>query len=143
MQQGLVLKSTAAGDSMIRVTYDRSTSTVTIATLTDGAATPVGTHPRRVSFANGNTFGAQVVGNTRDGLPERHLDRVRLDRGMGGDRAPQIGVWFAGTTNAAAGNARIDNFGGGTLREPPTDRQRRNRRDRYRHDCQRQGRHAR
>ena len=77
--------------------------------------TTIGTFPG-VSFANGNTFGARVVRQHRDRLPERrtgsgrprHAERGRVTGG-------QIGIWFSGTTNTAAGNARIDNFGGGTL----------------------------
>ena len=44
---------------MIRVTYDRAASSVTVATVTGGVATATGTFPA-VSFANGDTFGARV-----------------------------------------------------------------------------------
>jgi hypothetical protein len=65
------------------------------------------------TFANGDTLGARIQGTTltvyRNGAS---LGVVTLPSASSGGR---IGVWFEGTTNTGAGNARIDNFGGGTL----------------------------
>ena len=114
VQQGLALKSTASGDSMIRVTYDRAASTVTVATVTGGVATSVGTITG-VSFANGNTFGAQVVGNTVNVYRNNARIGSVISTGAWAGSGNQLGIWFSGTSNTSAGNARIDNFGGGTL----------------------------
>jgi hypothetical protein len=64
------------------------------------------------TFANGDTLGARLAGTTltvyRNGAP---IGTATVPAQTGG----RIGVWFAGTTNTGAGNARIDNFGGGSL----------------------------
>ncbi len=113
VQQGLALKSSPTGDTMIRVTYDRTASTVTVATVTGTVATTIGTFPG-VSFANGNSLGARTSGSTvtvyRNNAPIGTASTVGWTSTGG-----QIGIWFSGTTNTTAGNARIDNFGGGTL----------------------------
>ncbi len=98
---------------MIRITYDRAASSVTVATVTGGVATTIGTFPA-VSFANGNTLGARVSGSTVT-VYRNNAPIGTADTGTWTSTGGQIGIWFSGTTNTTAGNARIDNFGGGTL----------------------------
>ena len=103
--QGLVLRSTGA--NLLRVFYRQSLGDVVVETQ----AGPIGV-PISASFVNGDTLGARVSGTT--------LTVYRNGTSIGTRTVPaasgtsQIGIWFAGTTNTAAGNARIDNFGGGT-----------------------------
>jgi hypothetical protein len=113
VQQGLALKSSPTGASMIRITYDRAASSVTVATVTGSVVTTIGVFPG-VSFANGNTLGARVSGNTVT-VYRNNAPIGTADTGTWTSTGGQIGIWFSGTTNTAAGNARIDNFGGGTL----------------------------
>ena len=105
-----MLSSSLAGDSMVRVTYHRSTGTVVVETVAANVATQVGSFP--ASFVNGNTLGARISGGVvtvfRNGTQVGTPINV-AGFGSGG----RIGLWFVGTTNTAAGNARIDNFGGG------------------------------
>jgi hypothetical protein len=121
-EQGLVLK--AATGSMIRVVYRRSTSTVTIQTLdpSNGLVTQ-GTPITGVTFVNGDTFGARTL---QDGAVRVYRNGTLIgaaDVSSGATPWPtalaqsggQVGAWFVGTTNTQAGNARIDNFGGGNL----------------------------
>jgi hypothetical protein len=107
--QGLVLKHTSA-TSMIRVLYHRAAGTVTVET--GNAVTPLLTIPA-VSFVNGDTLGARVEGETVTVF--RNGTQIGTTTAAGYTGGGQIGVWFAGTTNTTAGNARIDNFGGGSL----------------------------
>jgi hypothetical protein len=113
VQQGLALKSSPTGASMIRITYDRAASSVTVATVTGSVVTTIGVFPG-VSFANGNALGARVSGNTVT-VYRNNAPIGTADTGTWTSTGGQIGIWFSGTTNTAAGNARIDNFGGGTL----------------------------
>lgn len=110
--QALVLRSSAAGDSLIKVVYNRSTSRVSVVTVGSGATTV--SLPTPVTFVNGDTFGARVIGSTvtayRNGTA---IGATGLGSWSGA--GTNVGVWFAGTTNTSSGNARIDNFGGGSL----------------------------
>ena len=113
--QGLVLKSSPTGDSMIRVSYRRSTGTVVVETVTGSVATQVGSFPATV--VNGNTLGARftagVVTVYRNG--GQVGTPINVAAWPGSASGGQIGLWFVGTTNTSNGYARIDNFGGGTL----------------------------
>ncbi len=106
--QGLVLRST--GTSSIRVYYRQSTGDVVVETQSGATVAAVGT-PIAASFANGNTLGVRVVGTAVTVYRNGTTIGTRTVPSASG--TSQIGIWFAGTTNTGAGNARIDNFGGG------------------------------
>ncbi len=110
-EQGLVLRSNTAGDSLIKVVYNRSTNEVSVVTVGAGAPTTV---LAPVTFVNGDNFGARVQDTTvtvyRNGSAIGTA-QVNTWNGTG----TNVGVWFAGTNNTNNGNARIDNFGGGGL----------------------------
>jgi len=111
-EQGLVLRSDTAGNSMIKVLYNRSTSRVSVVTVGAGGSPSI--LPTPVTYVNDDTFGARVQGNTvtvyRNGTG---IGTAGLGSWNGVGR--NAGVWFAGTSNTTNGNARIDNFGGGSL----------------------------
>ena len=104
--QGLVLRS--AGANMLRVVYRQSSGDVVVETQAGAIGDSI-----PASFVNGDTIGARVSGTT--------LTVYRNGTSIGTRTVPaasgtsQIGLWFVGTTNASAGNARIDNFSGGTF----------------------------
>ncbi len=110
--QGLVLRS--SGSSMLRVIYHKSNSTVTVETV-GTSAIPVVTIP--ATFVNGNRLWAKVTGGQvtvyRNGIPIG--SPIDVSAWSAANPDGQIGLWFAGTGNTLAGNARVDNFGGGTL----------------------------
>ncbi len=86
---------------------------MTLATVTGGVATTIGTIPA-VSFANGNSLGARVSGSTVT-VYRNNAVIGTASTGSWAGTGGRIGIWFSGTNNTSAGNARIDNFGGGTL----------------------------
>ena len=96
---------------MIRAYYRRSTGTIVVETVVANVVTQIGSFS--ATFSNGNRLGARITGGVvtvyRNGIQVGTPINV-TGFGSGG----RIGVWFIGTTNTAAGDARIDNFGGGT-----------------------------
>jgi hypothetical protein len=108
-RQGVVLKSSATGE--IRVSYERSSSTAVVELVSANVVSAAGSVP--MTLANGDTFGAGVTA-TGDVTVYRNGTAVggTIATGLGG--GGYIGVTAVGTTNTSAGNARIDNFGGGT-----------------------------
>jgi hypothetical protein len=113
--QGVVLASDAIGSSMIRVTYRRPAGTIVVETVTGGIPTQVASFP--ATFSNRSTLGARLSGGSvtvyRNGTQIGTPVSVAGWAGVAG--GGRIGVWFAGTTNTSNGNARIDNFGGGSM----------------------------
>ena len=113
--RGLALKSSPRRASMIRITYDRAASSVTVATVTGSRGDDDRGDPGRVVRQRQHARAPGSSGSTVDRLPEQRTRSGRPTRERGRVTGGQIGIWFSGTTNTAAGNARIDDFGGGTL----------------------------
>ncbi|MCB8944474.1 MAG: pectin esterase [Ardenticatenaceae bacterium] len=114
-EQGLILKDT--GPNLIEVLYDYPNSQVEIWTK-DGGAWQQQDTLNGVSFGVGDQFGARTLA---DGTVNVYKNGTLIGStniagawpytAGGGD----IGVGFIGTTNSGAGNARIDDFGGGNV----------------------------
>lgn len=122
-EQDLLLKISSSNNSMIEALYDRANSQVRVEILNPGPGWRVKATFNGVTFANGDQFGAQalstgVVNVFKNGalIGSTNITTgpnpwpTALAQGGG-----QIGVWFIGTTNSGAGDARIDNFGGGNF----------------------------
>jgi hypothetical protein len=120
-QQALILKY--SGNSEIIVLYDRANSQVRIVTVDPSNGTVTQATFTGVSFTNGDQFGARTQ---QDGLVVAYKNGTIIgfqNVTTGSNPWPtalaqgggMIGVQFAGTTNTGAGNARIDDFSGGTM----------------------------
>jgi hypothetical protein len=126
-EQDLLLKVTGlaggatigAGTAMIEVWYDRAAGLVRIETLENGVW--ISHAPVAATFANGDQLGARTLA---DGTVNVYKNGVLLGSAnvvTGGWSAAlaagggQIGVWFLGTGNTGAQDARFDNFGGGNI----------------------------
>jgi hypothetical protein len=118
-EQDLVLKYRS--NSMIKVVYDRASSQVRVVTVT--TAGPVTQATFAGTFVAGDTFGARALA---DGTVTAYKNGAQIGTTnvtTGPSPWPaslaaaegRIGVLFLGTTATAAGDAHIDNFGGGTL----------------------------
>jgi uncharacterized repeat protein (TIGR01451 family) len=120
---GLAGTSIGSNTAMIEAWYDRANSQVRIETLAPGQGWVSHAPVTGVTFAAGDRFGARA---TQDGMVYVYknstlMGSVNVTSGptpwpaalaVGGGR---IGVWFIGTGNTAAQDARFDDFGGGTL----------------------------
>ncbi|MBI5566319.1 MAG: IPT/TIG domain-containing protein [Chloroflexi bacterium] len=125
-EQDLVLKNTGGSTAMIQVIYNRPASQVRIETLDPVNGWVVRATLPAVTFVNSDQFGAQALqdGTVRVYKNGSLIGSTNVTSGAApwptalAQAGGQIGVAFIGTTNIGAGDARINDFGGGSVAAP-------------------------
>jgi hypothetical protein len=122
-EQDLILKANATNTSMIEVLYDHSASQVHIYTLDPTNGWVNHATINGVSFAAADQFGAAAAPDGtvtvyKNGMP---IGSTNVTSGPNpwpmalAQAGGKIGMWFVGASNTGAGDARVDDFGGGTI----------------------------
>ncbi|MDO8363828.1 MAG: hypothetical protein Q7V88_13085 [Actinomycetota bacterium] len=120
-RQALVLKASNDNKSMIIVDY--SSGQVRVQTIANSQGLLNRGAPVAATFGAGDQLGARALSDGTVTVFKNGVQILTVDVDSGATPWPgslsrgggRIGVWFIGTTVAAADDARIDNFGGGTM----------------------------